>query len=469
MKRIAYSTIWLATALALTACGTNSSKSRSAPVSVPPQYGFGHNSTEAPAITLNVAENLHAANDVSRTDWWQTFGDTNLNALIERVLARNANLATAGLRLRRARLNAGLAFDARLPHADAYINSSRQSPLNGPSTSTRSHVAALEVSYVADLWGKLSAQHDQAVWQAHASAEDLESTRLALISETTRLYWTLAYTNHSIALGEQSLTSLERIVELVRAQYRLGEVSRLEVREAEQRLEAQRAAQSELEQQRIEVRNALMVLLDGAPWALEAEPRDLAGARTLDIEPGLPAELLSRRPDLRAAELRLRARLAHIDATRASYYPSFTLTGSVGGISETLSDVVRDPFATLGASLTLPFLRWNEMQLNVDIADADYGIAVNQFRESLYTALKEVDDALSARAQLDKQVSARQASLDAAIEVERLYQARYRVGEIPLRDWLDAQERRRTAELTLAQTKLAQLTNEVGLAQALAL
>src|SRR6185295_17988442 len=173
------------------------------------------------------------------------------------------------------------------------------------------------------------------------------------------------------------------------------------------------------------------------------------------------------RPDLRAAELRLRESLSQIKVVRVSYYPAITLTGSVGGSSDSLSSVLAHPVETLGAGLALPFLHWNEARLNTKIAGAEYEIAANDFRKRLYTAFTEVDNALSARQQLIRQVELSRQSFEAAADVERLYEVRYRAGATPLRSWLDAQETRRSAELALSQARLTQLQNDLNLFQAL--
>jgi outer membrane protein TolC len=163
----------------------------------------------------------------------------------------------------------------------------------------------------------------------------------------------------------------------------------------------------------------------------------------------------------------LRESLTNVEVTRTFYYPSIILTGTAGGSSSALSNVLANPVATLGAGLTLPFLHWNEARLQTAIARKDYMIAVNDFRETLYTAFAEVDNALSARVELQKQLEASQEAFNAAVEVERLYEVQYRAGAIPLRAWLDAQETRRDAELVLAQAHLDDLDNSVALYQAL--
>ncbi|MCD0505773.1 TolC family protein, partial [Bordetella petrii] len=181
----------------------------------------------------------------------------------------------------------------------------------------------------------------------------------------------------------------------------------------------------------------------------------------------VPADLLGRRPDLRAAELRLRQALAQTDATRASFYPPLMLTGSVGSASTALGNLLQNPVGVLGAGLTLPFLNWNQMQLNIRVSETEYELRVVQFRQALYQAMADVENALSARTQFAEQAGLLEQSLDAARQAEDLYEVRYRSGAVSLRFWLDAQEQRRTAEIERDQNTLDRLLNQVGLYQAL--
>ncbi len=170
---------------------------------------------------------------------------------------------------------------------------------------------------------------------------------------------------------------------------------------------------------------------------------------------------------MRAAELRLRGALASTDATKASFYPALTLTGALGTSSNSLLNVLANPVATLGAGLTLPFLNANAMRFETQIARTRYEEAVILFRKSLYGALAEVETALSARAELAAQGLALRRARDAAADAQRLHEVRYRAGAVSLRTWLDAQERRRAADLALSSNQLALYQNEVTLHQAL--
>ena len=253
----------------------------------------------------------------------------------------------------------------------------------------------------------------------------------------------------------------------MRAQYAAGGASALEVAEAAQTVASQVAAHAVLVQQRVEYVNALAILFDGPPDRTMSDPPRLPQAPLPMARAGVPAELLGRRPDLRAAELRLRQALSNVDAARASFYPSLSLTGTLGGSSDALGMVLQNPVASLAGSLTLPFLQWNQRQLNLKISRTDYEERVVGFRKSLYQAMADVENALSNRSQLRQRGEQLDAALSAAREAERLYEVRYRAGSVALRAWLDAQERRRTAEIARDENRLDRLVNQVKVYQAL--
>ena len=399
--------------------------------------------------------------------WWTRFGDPELERVIEAALARNNDLAAAAIRVRRAQLQAGLAANARVPSFDAGLNSSANRDIDDGGPSGRSNSASIGVSYVVDLWGRLGSQRDAARWEAEATAEDLASARLALIGTTAGLYWQLAWLNERLAASEASIGYAQRTLDLVRVQHTAGAVSRLEVSDAEQNLLSQQAAHVQLVQQRSETRNAFAILFDAPPGEPIADPEQLAASALPAIAAGLPAELLARRPDLRAAELRLRATLAGVDATRASYYPSLNLTAGIGSSSTSLADVLKNPVGTLGAGLSLPFLNVQQRRLDIGISETQYEEAVTLFRQTLHQALADTANALAARETLAARARLLDESLAATRTSERLYEVRYKAGAVPLRSWLDAQERRRSAETAAAETRLARLNGQVTLYQAL--
>ncbi|WP_336694571.1 efflux transporter outer membrane subunit [Delftia acidovorans] len=444
----------LACAVALAGCGAITRTPYEAPqVALPAQ--FEHAQASSPTATP------------MPDAWWRGFGDPRLDAWIDLALARNPDMAAAGIRVRRAALQAQLAGNALLPQPSASAGTGASRPLSGSQRSTLENASAtLGVAWELDLFDRLGAQRDAAVFEAQASAQDKDAVALSLTATTASLYWQLALANERLELARQSLDYARRTDELVQAQYRSGAVSGLELREARQALAAQQALLSQYTQTRAELRQALAELLQGAEPP-GGEPQALPTFALPAVQAGLPADLLGRRPDLRAAELRLRGSLASSDAMAASYYPRLSLTGSLGTSSSTLLDVLANPVAALGANLTLPFLNVREMRLNTAIARSQYEEAVVNFRKTLYAALAETEKALSGRTELARQEEAQQRATQESVEITRLYEARYRAGQVPLRTWLDAQERRRSAQLALSALHLEQLQNRITLYKAL--
>ncbi|PJO39063.1 RND transporter [Delftia acidovorans] len=449
----------LACAVALAGCGAITRTPYEAPqVALPAQ--FEHAQASSPAATPTPTPMTDA--------WWRGFGDPRLDAWIDLALARNPDMATAGIRVRRAALQAQLAGHALLPQPSGSVGTGASRPLSGSQRSTLENASAtLGVAWELDLFDRLGAQRDAAVFEAQASVQDKDAVALSLTTTTASLYWQLALANERLDMSRQSLEYVRRTIDLVQAQYRSGAVSGLELREARQALAEQQALLSQYTQARAELRQALAELLQGAEPP-GGEPQALPVADLPAVQAGLPADLLGRRP--RPARRRTAAGaapLAGSDATAASYYPRLSLTGSLGTSSSTLLDVLANPVAALGANLALPFLNVREMRLNTAIARSQYEEAVVNFRKTLYAALAETEKSLSARTELARQEEAQQRATQESVEITRLYEARYRAGQVPLRTWLDAQERRRAAQLALSALHLARLQNQLTLHKAL--
>lgn len=426
-----------------------------------------HTSYQRPAVNIEPQWKHAEASSLSPAGdrWWRRFGDTQLDALVDRVLVRDNDLAAAGLTLRRARLQAR--FAVTNPTVGATVITSSVSTLRDPKISMRTDTGSLLASYELDLFGALAAQKSVAAWEARATAQDLESTRLSLIATTVDDYYTVAYLNERVTLAEQSVAYAQKALDLVRVQANAGAASSLEVAEAAQNLASQQAGLHDLVEQRVEARTAVDLLLNGETQIPANELPRLPQGAPPPVDAGLPASLLGRRPDLKATELRLREKLASADQARLSFYPVFSLTGSLGGTSAALGQLFTQPLATVGTELALPFLQFDQLRLALGVSKANYEIAVVQFRQTLYQAFTDVENALSARQQYAAQALALEDSLTNARTVERLDEVRYRAGSITLQVWLDAQETRRQAEVALAQNRLNRLETYVSLCKAL--
>ena len=370
--------------------------------------------------------------------WWTLFNDAQLNQLIEQVLAKNSDLSVAGITLKQARLQAGLAENKQGLRTSSSISTGHNYDLGSGNDSSRGLSTSVGVSYELDLFGKLANQTEASRWEALATEQDLQATEQSLVGTTAKLYWQLGYLNERYQTIQQNLASTQKIYSLVQTQYKAGAVSGLDLTQAEQSVQSQKASLSQITQQRVEARMAIAVLLHEPVQQLNIqEPSQLPRNVLPNIAVGLPAEILARRPDLQAAELRLRKTLANKDATKASYYPSINLTGNLGASSTSLTQLLQNPALTLGASLSLPFLQYNDMKKDIAMSDLDYEKAIIQYRQTLYQAFADVENALSNRTQLDQQVQLQQRNVELATKTERLTEVRYRNGAIALKNLLD--------------------------------
>lgn len=448
MKRYQYSTIALCVLLA-TGCVARSELPEQN-VTVPEQWQTGQTQSETQAIS----------------QWWTSFGDPQLNQWVEKVLATNSDLAIATLTLKQARLEAGLATSDTYPDVSASVSGERSKPLDG-GDSSKSYQTSLSVSYELDLWGKLSAAKDAAMWTALATQQEREATAQSLVATTAQLYWQIGYLNQRVELSNNDINDAKETLTLTQSQYRHGSVTRVNVLEAERTLAGLEATHRDYLQQRTEAVNAFAILFDQPPQDLATSIPALPDYAVPTIEAGVPADVLNRRPDVKQSLFELKSVLATKDNTDTNYFPSLTLTGALGGSSTELRKLLSDPIGTLGADLTLPFLNWNEMQLNRDIAQVKYESAIISYRKTLYAALQDVDNALSAKENYEFQAEKLQKQYDSAAEVARIYKSQYEYGAIDITTLLDAQENERSAKASLLENRYNQLVNIATVYQSL--
>ncbi|EKO3904677.1 efflux transporter outer membrane subunit [Vibrio fluvialis] len=448
MKRYQYSTIALCVLLA-TGCVARSELPEQN-VTVPEQWQTGQTQSETQAIS----------------QWWTSFGDPQLNQWVEKVLATNSDLAIATLTLKQARLEAGLATSDTYPDVSASVSGERSKPLDG-GDSSKSYQASLSVSYELDLWGKLSAVKDAAMWTALATQQEREATAQSLVATTAQLYWQIGYLNQRVELSNNDIKDAKETLALTQSQYRHGSVTRVNVLEAERTLAGLEATHRDYLQQRTEAVNAFAILFDQPPQDLATSIPALPDYAVPTIEAGVPADVLNRRPDVKQSLFELKSVLATKDNTDTNYFPSLTLTGALGGSSTELRKLLSDPIGTLGADLTLPFLNWNEMQLNRDIAQVKYESAIISYRKTLYAALQDVDNALSAKENYEFQAEKLQKQYDSAAEVAHIYKSQYEYGAIDITTLLDAQENERSAKASLLENRYNQLVNIATVYQSL--
>ncbi|OKB68534.1 RND transporter [Serratia marcescens] len=390
---------------------------------------------------------------------WRDFHDPELERWLQQVTASNNDLAVAALRVYRARLEAERVGIRTAPNLSASLNAGIDRPLSESSAWNKTSGASLSTNYEVDLWGKLARQRDAAEWASQASEQDLQTARLTLLANAATHYWRIGFLNQQIGVSQASIAYAKETLRLANARYRAGNISALDVVNAEQSLLTQENRLLALQREYQQALNEQAVLLGAPSGQTTIAPARLPTTAMPQINTGIPAGVLSRRPDLRAKELRLRAALANVDEQRLQYYPAFSLTGSLGASSNALLAFLHNPTGSLGAGLTLPFLQWRQMGVDIKIARNDYEQRVLEFKQALYQAMGDVNNALSLRTQLMAQETQLRASLALARKSERLNEVRYRQGAVTITDWLNAQEQRRQAELAVDENRFAQYQN----------
>ncbi|VVE88473.1 efflux transporter outer membrane subunit [Pandoraea bronchicola] len=406
--------------------------------------------------------------------WWQAFRDPQLDTLVRQAMDTNPALALRALQADRDALQAGLTGANRWPQVSGTVTAAKSRALDGGmaalvyngQTQTTSG-ASIGISYEVDLWNKLAAQRDAAHWQATASAWDRRAAALSLSSQVASLYWRVAYLNENVRSATEDLAAAERAVALVDARRRAGDVAAIDQVQAQQDRDAVAGALADWERLRDIARHSLANAVGLPAQTRFAESPSLTPVHLPDIAPGLPASLLARRPDLAAAETRVRARLADVDAARLSFYPSITLNGTASTLSDSMSRLLANPVGTLAATVAMPFLQVQTARFTTALARNDYEQSVVTFRSTLLTALTEVEDALSARERTTSQYTSLASAAALAQRAADLSGARYRAGDIGLQSWLDAQRLARQARRNAAQSRLDQVDATLSLVKAL--
>ena len=325
-------------------------------------------------------------------------------------------------------------------------------------------------AYELDLFGRLRSLSTEAFEQYLSTAETARSTQISLVAEVASAYYTVLADGELLRITRETIASEQRALDLTRQLLTGGSGTLLNVRQAETTVEQARANLALYTRQQAQDENALVLLL-GQPL-----PPDLPLGRGLDnagliadLPPGLPSDLLLRRPDIVSAEHTLLAANASIGAARAAFFPSVTLTGSGGVAGSSLSRLFTAGGLTYSFSpqINLPIFTAGQNQGNLDIAKIQTVTEIANYEKAIQTAFREVSDALAGRTTYVDQVASQQRLVDAAADSLRLSLLRFRGGVDSYLPVLQAQQTLYPAQQTLLSLKQAQLTNTINLYKAL--
>ena len=428
-------------------------------------------SIELPAQWAGSADRSSSAISVQ---WWKIYADPLLDQLVEEAFAHNANLALAVARVDEARALAGFARSENFPFADVSVNRSRdQSSLRtnvplppGTERKTDSYRAGLNVTYELDLWGRLRDASSAARAELLATQAARETVRIAVAAEVTQGYFAMRAYDEQITATRRSLDTRSQALALQKLRYEAGVISEFEYRQLEAEVLAARAQLPAIERNRIQQENALALLLGKSARVIYAGVTIDAIASsdstpTLPasiVPPGLPSELLLRRPDLVESEQRLIAANARIGGARAAYFPSISLTGFYGSESAVLGDLFTGAAGTWKAAVALvqPIFGFGRVTYQVDAANARQRQAVAQYQRAIQNAFREVRDAIIAQTKTREQFEAEDQRVAALTHSLRLAELRYRNGITSQLEMLDAERNLLSARLNRSEALRAQ-------------
>lgn len=432
---------------------------------------------EAPVAASFETATGAAGTPAADIGWREFFPDAELQDLIQRALVNNRDLRIATLNVEAAKAQYRIQRADLVPAIDAVGTANNQrTPASlsqtGDSELTRTYSAGLGVTaFELDLFGRVRSLRNAALQDFFSVAENRTAAQLALVSEVANAWLTLIADRELLRLAEETRGSQQKSYDLTKLRFDSGVSSEIDLHRSET---AWRQAEVDIAAQTRRVaqdRNALALLVGEPLPATVGDGTHAIDAQTFEktLPAGLPAELLTRRPDIRAAEHALRAANADIGAARAAFFPSISLTGFYGNATDDLSALFQSGHTSWSFSpqIRLPIFSGGANVAGLNLANVRKRIEIARYEQSIQIAFREVADALVARETLDDQLRAQEALTKATENSYRLADVRYRGGVDSYLGALIAQRDLYSAQRSLIETRLAGASNLVQLYAAL--
>jgi multidrug efflux system outer membrane protein len=399
---------------------------------------------------------------------WRNFlPDPRLQRLVELALQNNRDLRVAVLNIEQVQAQYRVQRSALYPQVSAVADSAAT---RTQGNTFHQYATGITASWALDFFGRVRSLSDAALQQYFASAYARQAFEILLVSQVADQYLTMLAFDEQLAVTRNTLQTSQASYKIVKLQFDTGTVAELDLRLAETIVEQAQANYAALVRLRAQAENGL-VLLVGHPLPSDLPPPVKLDAQPIlaDIPAGLPSDLLQRRPDVLQAEALLRAENANIGAARAAFFPSISLTGSLGTASATLGGLFGAGAGTWSfiPSLVAPIFNGGLNQANLDIAKVQKDIGIAQYEKSIQTAFREVSDGLAARGTFDDQLAAQVRFTDAEQRRLDLANMLYTNGIDSYLQVLTAQTDLYNAQLALVTTRLNRLTGLVDLYRAL--
>jgi len=417
-----------------------------------------------PTVTSPVSyrSNFSSDSSIANMPWWELFGDTVLQNLIQTALENNNNLRASIARIQEAEAAMGIVRADLYPRID-YGADGIAVGLTQEGESYASLTPLVNISYEVDLWGRIRRMNESALQQYLATEEAYRSITIGLVSSVANGYLLLRDLDNRLIIAESTADIWQSNLEIVQARYNAGIVSEVDVNQAEIQLNEAMISIESNERLRSQTENSISVLMGLPPQTI---PRGLSLSEQLlapEIPVGLPSDILNRRPDIMKAENELHAQSERIGAAEALKYPQLTLSANLGAqiANPTLG------FASLSAQLLGPLFNAKANQRRVEVEIARTEQLLYNYEETFIMALKEVEDAMVAVQRYQREYEIRESQVVSAKNAVRLSWVRYESGLTSYLEILDLQRSEFSSQLMASQALQLQLTSTVNLYKAL--
>jgi NodT family efflux transporter outer membrane factor (OMF) lipoprotein len=432
---------------------------------------YRHPDTPVPAAWRTTAD--PGAAQWPATQWWRGFRSPPLEALINGAEQANDDLGAAVARVAEADAQVRIAGAPLLPSLDATGAGARQHQVVaglGP-TPVNANVFSAEfsASYVLDFWGKNRAALNAARFTAQASRYDRETIRITVLASVASSYFQALEARDRLAVAERNLGIAQRVLRGLSFERTVGTATALDVAQQATTVATLSASIPPLREQLGQTLDALGVLVGQPPETLELAPATLNDLAEPEVSPGLPSELLARRPDVAEAEAALQAANANIAAARAAFFPNISLTASGGYASGALGALVSPATRVydVGASVTQAIFQGGALLGQYGYTKARYRELLADYHKAVITAFSNVEDALIALKETGDQLQRQQEAATSARRAFELSQTQFKAGTINILTLLNTETALFSTEDALLQVKYLRLQALVNLFSAL--
>ena len=400
-----------------------------------------------------------SASQVPASDpaWWQLFQDPVLDDLQRQLVLGNHNLQAMAALVRQAQAAVGTAQASLYPTVNANLGVSRSE--NTPATVTGTNYSlSAPVSWEVDVWGRVSGLNRAADARLQASREDLAAARLSAQSTLVQTYLSLRSADQQLAVLDQAVLAYEKSLQLTDYRYQAGVVSAADVAQAQLQLQTAQAQRLDLRTQRRQLGHALAVLVGQSPSALALAPRTPSFG-VPDLPQSLSTALLLRRPDVAAAERRVAAANAQVGVAQSAFFPTLTLSANAGYRNQDFGSLVgaSNVFWSVGPALVQSVFDGGLRRAARADALAARDASVATYRQTVLTAMLELEDNLVAAAQLALQAQVQAQALQAARRNLSITEAQYRAGAVSYLAVVTAQTSELSAERGLIDVQTRRL------------